>query len=52
MNLMHVQQNVHLQEESYIEMIIQKINLTENKIFNGTLSILIMFYAKKSKTRC
>jgi len=41
MNFMHIQQNMCLQEESYIEMIIQKTISTENKIFNSTLSNLI-----------
>lgn len=41
MHFVHVQQNACLQEESSIDMIIQKINLTENKMFNRSLSILI-----------
>lgn len=41
MHFMHVQQNVCLQVERSVDMIIQKINLTENKMFNRSLSILI-----------
>ena len=41
MHFVHVQQNVCLQQESSIDMIIQKISLTENKMFNRSLSILI-----------